>query len=143
MAAMAQQRVFLPPNDITQFFWDAARAHRLEILRCQDCAYYIHWPQPICPRCQSGKLAPSEVSGRGVVYSFTTVEHVFNPLLADQVPYSLVIVELEEQPGLRLLTNIVDCPHDALRIGKPVEVTFQDLEGGTLPQFRPTGGSHA
>lgn len=135
------QRIFLPPNEITQFFWDAARAHRLEVLRCDGCGHYVHWPQPICPRCQSERLTPAEVSGRGAVYSYTVVEHVFNPLLAGAVPYSLAIVELEEQEGLRLLTNIVDCPHEELRIGMDVEVTFEDYENGSLPQFRPAGGA--
>lgn len=129
---------FLPPNEITQFFWDAAREHELVVQRCDDCSYYIHWPQVVCPRCQSDKLSTAELSGRGTIFTYTVVHHVFHPIYAGEVPYSVAIVELDEQPGLRMLANIVDCPNDALRIGMAVEVTFEDREGGvTVPQFRP------
>src|ERR1700694_5125856 len=117
---------FLPPNEITQFFWDAAREHKLVVQRCGDCAYYSHRPQVICPRCQSDKLAHAELSGRGTIFTYTVVHHVFHPVYADEVPYSIAIVELEEQPGLRMLANILDCPNDELRIGMPVVVTFED-----------------
>ena len=133
----ALPRLMLPPSEITQFFWDAAKERKLAIQRCDDCEYYIHWPQVRCPRCQSERLSSAEVSGRGKVYSFCVVHHVFSPIFADAVPYSLAIVELDEQPGLRMLTNIVDCPNEALSIGMPVEVTFEDGDGRTLPQFRP------
>jgi uncharacterized OB-fold protein len=125
------------PNDISQFFWDAAREHRLMIQRCEDCGTYIHWPQVRCPRCGSERLGAAEVSGRGTVYAFSIVHHVFHPAFAADAPYSLALIELAEQPGLRLLTNIVDCPNEALYTGMPVEVTFEDRDGYTVPQFRP------
>jgi len=133
----------LPPTEITRFFWDAAREHRLVIQRCAGCSYYVHWPQVSCPKCGSDELRPADVSGKGEVYSFSIVHHVFHPSFAGDVPYSLAIVELAEQPGLRLLTNIVDCPNEALYIGMPVEVTFEDRDGYTLPQFRPVAGAGA
>src|ERR1700675_2572774 len=136
-------RPVLPPNEITKFFWDTAREHKLVIQRCDACGYYIHWPGVICPRCQSDKLSPTEVSGKGTVFTYTIVHHVFAPVYADEVPYSLAIVELDEQPGLRMLANILDCPNDALYIGMPVEVMFQDLDNVTLPQFRPAPGAKA
>ena len=127
------------PNEVTQFFWDAAREHKLVIQRCDECKRYIHWPQLLCPRCGSDRLSPSQVSGKGNIYSFCVVNHIFHP--AFEVPYSLAIIELDEQPGLRMLTNIVDCPNDALSVGMPVEVTFEDGDGYTLPQFRPAAGA--
>ncbi len=126
----------LPPNEISRFFWEAAREHRLAVLRCDACGTYVHWPQVGCWACGSERLAPTELSGRGTVYSFTVVHHVFNPAFAADVPYNLAIVELEEQPGLRMLAN-VQCPNEAIRAGMPVEVTFEEREGYTLPQFRP------
>jgi uncharacterized OB-fold protein len=128
---------FVAPNETTRFFWDGAREHKLLIQRCDECGFYIHWPRPLCPRCHSAKLTPTPLSGRGTVFTFTIVHHVFHPSFAEEVPYSLALVELEEQQGLRVLANIVDCPNDALRIGMPVEVTFEDREEGTVPQFRP------
>jgi len=130
-------RIALPPNEITKFFWDAAKQHKLVLQRCDACGYYIHWPGVLCPRCASDKLSPAEMSGKGTVFTFTIVHHVFAPIYADEVPYSLAIVELDEQPGLRMLANIVDCANDALYIGMPVEVTFEDFPNVTLPQFRP------
>lgn len=128
---------FIPPAEVARFFWDAAQQHRFVLQRCEACGRYVHWPQLRCPGCGSGRLAEAELSGRGTVYSFTIVHHVFNPAFADDVPYNLAIVELDEQPGLRVLTNIVGCENDALRIGMRVEVTFEDRDGYSLPQFRP------
>jgi len=128
---------FLPPTEVGRFFWDAAKEHKLVIQRCAACGFYVHWPQLLCPQCHSDKLTPAEVSGRGTVYTFTIVHHVFNPGFANDVPYALAIIELEEQPGLRLVANIVDCPHESIATGMPVEVTFEDRDGYTVPQFRP------
>ncbi len=136
-------RIALPPNEITKFFWDAAKQHKLVLQRCDACGYYVHWPSVLCPRCQSDKLSPTKVSGKGKIFTYTIVHHVFAPVYADEVPYSLAIVELDEQPGLRMLANIVDCPNEALYIGMPVEVTFQDFENVTLPQFRPATNAKA
>ena len=131
----------LPPTEITQFFWDAAREHKLAIQRCDDCKHYVHWPQVRCPNCQSDRLSPSQVSGKGEIYSFCVVHHVFHPGFAADVPYNVAIVELDEEAGLRMIANILDCPNEALYVGMPVEVTFEDREGYTLPQFRPAVGA--
>ena len=136
-------RIALPPNEITQFFWDAAKEHKLVLQRCDACGYYVHWPSVLCPRCASNKLSPAEMSGKGTVFTYTVVHHVFAPIYAQEVPYNLAIVELDEQPGLRMLANIIDCPNDALYIGMPVQVTFEDFENITLPQFRPAPGAKA
>ena len=125
------------PGEITRFFWDAAREHRLVVQRCDGCGYYIHWPQLRCPRCGSERLSHAELSGRGTVYSFCIVHHVFHPGFAADVPYSLAMIELAEQPGLRMVANIIDCANEDVRTGMAVEVTFEDREGYTLPQFRP------
>lgn len=140
MRAMTAEQPSIPKpapsiTETTRFYWDAAREHRLLILRCDDCARYVHWPQAGCAFCGSPRLTPTEVSGKGTVYSFCIVHHIFHP--GFQVPYNLAIVELDEQAGLRLLANIAGCPNEALAIGMPVEVTFEDREGYTLPQFRP------
>ena len=136
-ASKRPPKPFIPPTDAHRFFWDAAKEHRLVIQRCDACRRYVHWPQLRCPSCGSGVLSPSEVSGRGTVYSYCVVHHIFNPAFADDVPYNIAIVELEEQKGLRLIANIVGCENDALRTGMAVEVTFEDREGYSLPQFRP------
>lgn len=127
------------PEPMTQFFWDAVAEHRLRILRCQACGHYVHYPRPICDRCQSMDLAPGEVSGAGTLYSYTVVMQAFHPYFVERIPYVLAVVELDEEPGLRLTTNVVDCPEGDLRVGLPVEVVFTEVaEGLTLPLFRPS-----
>ena len=125
------------PTEVSQFFWDAAKEHRLMIQRCDDCAYYIHPPMVVCPKCQSDRLTPTDVSGKGTVYSFSVVQRAFHPGFAADMPYVLALVDLEEQEGVRLVTNIVECPIEALQIGMAVEATFEDREGHTVPLFRP------
>ena len=127
------------PSEVTQFYWDAAKEHKLMIQRCDECRRYIHWPQLYCPNCQSDRLSPTEVSGKGTIYTFCVVNHIFHP--AFEVPYSLALIELDEQPGLRMLTNIVDCPNEELRVGMQVEVTFEQRGDYALPQFRPAAGA--
>jgi len=125
------------PTDVTRFFWEGVARHELLILRCQSCGHYVHHPRIVCSRCQSTDLAPEQVSGRGTLYSHTVVMQAFHPYFVDKLPYVLAVVELEEEPGLRLTTNIVDCPEDELRIGMPVEVAFTEVAPGlTLPLFR-------
>ena len=132
---------------LTKFFWDGVDEGRLLILRCGDCGFYVHWPRPECGRCRSENLAPTEVSGRGVVYSYGVAMQAFIPAFAGKIPYILAVVELVEQPGLKLVTNIVDCDEDAVEVGMAVEVVFRQAEEGreagdglVLPYFRPAAG---
>lgn len=130
------------PTDLTRFFWEGTREHRLMIQRCQSCRHYIHYPQPICPRCASVDLAPEAVSGTATVYSFTEVTQAFHPFFAARLPYLLAIVELSEQAGLRMLTELVDCSSDEISIGLPVVVKYVPVCGDTtLPCFRPAASS--
>ena len=127
-------------NPLTEFFWEGTRAHKLLILRCQSCGHFVHYPRPVCERCLSEDLAPEEVSGNATLYSYTITMKPWHPFWVDKVPYVLASVELPEQPDLKMLTNIVECEHDALEIGMPVEVTFRQVAAElTLPFFKPVG----
>lgn len=130
----------MPAADpLTDFFWEGARQGRLLIQRCSACGTYIHLPRPVCRHCRSMELAPAEVSGRGVVYSFTETFKAFHPYFVDRVPYLLAVAELEEQPGLRLLANLVDISGDDARIGMPVQVRFDWLSPElAIPVFAPS-----
>lgn len=122
---------------LNTFFWEAARREKLVIQRCEACRRYVHPPLPLCPECGGGALAPERVSGKGVVESFTIVRRVFHPGFAEDVPYVVARIELDEQPGLVLITNVKDIPVEAVRIGLRVEVMFEHRPDGVLPQFRP------
>jgi uncharacterized OB-fold protein len=128
------------PNPVTQFFWDSVLRHQLSILRCCRCGTYIHWPRESCRSCLSRDLEPTEVSGRGRLDTYTWVFQPFHPFFFDKIPYVLAVVELAEQPGLKMVTNIVDCADDHLRMDLPVEVVFREVAAGlTLPLFKPLG----
>jgi uncharacterized OB-fold protein len=118
----------------TEHFWTSGARGALEILRCTSCGFWVHPPSPVCPKCL-GRPEPRAVSGDAVVHTFTVNRHPWNPDLV--VPYVIAVVELPEQAGLRLTTNIVDCPPEEVRIDMPVHVTFEKVEDVYLPLFRP------
>jgi uncharacterized OB-fold protein len=126
------------PDAVTQFFWDGAAQHKLMILQCQQCQKFIHPPRPVCRFCLSTDLAPKEMSGQATLYTWTIPEQAFHPFFADKLPYVYATVDLVEQPNLRMVTNIVDCPQEDLEAGMSLQVTFAEISPGlTLPYFRP------
>ncbi len=128
------------PDALTAFFWEGVQAHRLMILRCRNCGHFIHYPRPVCEKCLSEDLAPEQVSGRATLYSYTITMKPWHPFWVDKVPYVLATVELSEQENLKMLTNLVECPHDSIAVGMPLEVTFCEVSDDlTLPCFKPAG----
>ncbi len=126
------------PDALTQFFWDGVADGRLLILRCTACGFFVHWPRPICPRCSCEELRPEQVSGRGVLDTFTIPLQPYHPYFAARVPYVLGVVELAEQRHLKLVTNVVDCPPEEVTVGMPLQVVFRQVAPGlTLPLFAP------
>ena len=118
-----------------QPFWDACKRHELSLQRCQDCGH-LRLPSPICPQCLCMNSEWVGMSGRGRVYTWTTIYQRYHAGFAGELPYNVAMVELEEGP--RLITNIVGCDNEDLRIGMEVEVVFEDVtEEMTLPRFRP------
>lgn len=133
-------RVLPALSDENRFFWTSGADGLLRFLRCGACGYWIHPPLPRCPECASREVAPDVVSGRGTVWSATTNHH---PWDGSTEPWSVALVELPEQRGLRLTTNIVGCPPDEVHIGMPVQVAFEAHGEIHFPLFTPladTGG---
>ena len=119
----------------TEHFWRGGADGELRILRCSACRTFIHPPAPVCPECLGRDLAPEAVSGRGTVATFTVNHQQWNPTVT--VPYVIALVEIDEQPSVRLMTNIVGCEPDDVRIGMRVRVTFDEREDVFLPLFEP------
>jgi len=116
-------------------YWEAAREHRLEIPHCLDCDGYWFPPSRSCPHCVSAKVEFKQASGRGKVFSFVVYDRVYHPAFAEEVPYAVALVELDEGP--RLISNIVGTPPDDVRCDMRVEVVFDDVaEGVAVPKFR-------
>lgn len=115
----------------TQAFQAAAAQGRFVLPRCGDCGRFHWYPRAHCPFCFGAALAWTDVSGRGRIYSYTVMRRA-------KPPYAIAYVTLEEGPTM--MTNLVHCDFDALRIGMPVTVLFQHAPDGPLvPMFRPAG----
>jgi hypothetical protein len=129
-------RVLPALTELNRSFWTTDMdAPVLRIHRCADCRLYLHPPVPRCRGCQSAAVTSEPVSGRAVVYSFTVNHHRWTPEVDG--PYVVAIVELAEQQGLRLTTNIVGCDVDDVHIGMPVSVRFEDCGDVQVPVFAP------
>jgi uncharacterized protein len=121
-------------SDDNEFFWTSGEDGALRILRCNDCQSFIHPPSPICPRCLSRSLAPEKVSGRGKVETFSVNYQQWIP---GSDPYIIAWVSIDEQPDVRLTTNLVGTEPDDLFVGMEVAVEFEHLDDVYLPLFRP------
>jgi uncharacterized OB-fold protein len=122
-------------NDANEHFWTAGEHGELRFTRCQSCGYWLHPSGPLCPTCHSKDLAAEAVSGDAVVHTFTVNHQAWIP--GFDPPYVVAIVELPEQEGLRLTTNVVNADPGDVRIGMPVRVTFEHWDDVWLPLFEP------
>jgi uncharacterized protein len=113
----------------TKPFWDAAREGRFLIPVCAACGKTHWYPRAICPFCDTDKIEWRNASGKGTIYTFSVMRRA-------QEPYVIAHVTLAEGPTM--LTNIVDCDFDTVRIGQAVAVVFKETENGPpAPMFRP------
>lgn len=104
------------PNVVTAGYWEAAAGGEFVIARCADCRRWDHPPQERCRHC-GGMVIFEPVSGRGTIFSFIVNRRQFVP---GHPPGEVIaLVELEEQPGLRV-TGLVDGTSDTIAIGAPV-----------------------
>ena len=132
-------RILPALTDQNREFWTAGTRGELRFLRCNACGYYNHPPTAVCPVCHSKDLAPSTVSGRATLHTYTINHQAWMP--GPELPYVIGIVDIPEQADLRLTTNIVNCAHDELVIGMPLRVSFEIHTDGedviAIPLFEP------
>ena len=121
-------------DDANREFWTAGADGVLRIAHCGACGRYVHPPRGVCPDCRGG-LKFRTVSGRGTVLTFTVAHQQFHPDVP--TPFVIAVVELPEQEGLRLTTNLVGCDTDEVRSDMPVEVRFERHERGGSELFVP------
>lgn len=118
----------------TEAFWRGGADGKLYITACDACDHRIHPPQLICPKCLSRRVTPRPASGRGTIATFTINRQAWMPGLA--VPYAVGIVELDDQPGVRITARIVADDVAAVQIGKRVEVGFEPNGDVFVPVFK-------
>lgn len=119
----------------TELFWTSGADGKLRFMGCSTCGLIVHPPGPVCPTCRTPSLEPLAVSGRGAVVSYTVNHQPWIP--GFDPPYVVALVEIEEQPAVRLMTNVVGCPVDEVRIGLRVQVCFEHCDDVWLPLFEP------
>ncbi|OJZ65365.1 nucleic acid-binding protein [Mycobacterium paraffinicum] len=120
----------------TEFFWNGLRDNKLLIQRCNGCGQLRHPPRPMCPHCRSLGWDTVESSGRGTVYSYVMPHEPKFPFF--EYPYVVVLVELDE--GVRLVSNLTGIDPADVRTGMPVEVYYHGFDNDlVLHQFRPVG----
>lgn len=117
-------------NEETEAFWAAVNDSRLPYGHCTACAAAHFYPRAICPHCHSDATELRDAAGTGVVYTYSVMRRA-------KVPYAIAYVTLDE--GVTLMTNLVDCDLDAIRVGQKVRVVFVTASDGTskVPCFTP------
>lgn len=129
--------------DYERGFWEATHNNELRIQKCYACEMFRHLPTPMCPHCHSLEYLWTRVSGKGVVYSFVVVRNPVHPAIREkgQVPYNISLIELEEQEGLRVCSNVLNIAPEDIYVNMPVQVTFMptvDEPNVVLPLFVPS-----
>jgi len=138
VAARSSEKPVPVADELSQPLWDAANERRLVAQRCAECGYYNHPPRPVCERCSSQRLEFASLSGRGTIYSLTVMHQPSVAGFEGEVPYVNIVVELEEQPMLFMVSNLPYAELGKVRIGGRVEVWFEERGPDlVLAQFRP------
>ncbi|MBV8889053.1 MAG: Zn-ribbon domain-containing OB-fold protein [Alphaproteobacteria bacterium] len=130
MATSQDRKIIAPqPSPETRHFWDAAAEGKLLYKKCATCGQPHFYPRPLCPFCFSDRTEWQEASGQGTIYTYSVMRRA-------PVPYAIAYVTLAEGPTM--MTNIVDCDLDGLKVGQAVKLVFKPSDGGPpVPMFTP------
>ena len=126
---------FFPPriSEDTKGFWEGCKEHKLRIQKCSKCGK-LRWPAAyLCPDCLSEEFRYVELSGKGVVYSSISFKRAFHPQIADQIPYTVATIDLDE--GVRFLSNITNTDGKMVACGTRVKIDWVDCETYSKPVF--------
>lgn len=123
------------PDEASQPFFDGALQGRLMLMRCKRCGVARLPSRLHCDECLSDEFEWFEASGRGKVRTFGVMHQRYHPGFADEIPYNVAVVELEEGP--RLPTNIVGVANEEIRVGMDVVIDWERHEDAAMPKFRP------
>jgi uncharacterized protein len=132
----------VPPQPVpdvdTEGFWAATADGRLALCRCTACGLWLQPPMERCRRC-AAPTAYEDVAGTGTVYSFIVQRQPSVVGYLDALPYVVALVELDEQPGLRLPSRLVGVEPEAVHVGMRVRAELVGLPGGDykIPVFHP------
>lgn len=130
-------RVEPPVTSLAEPFWAATRRRQLVAQRCPSCERFVWYPRHACPGCLGADLEWQPLSGAGSVYAFNVMRLPGNPAMADQIPYVIALVDLQE--GIRMTTNVVGAQPEQVHCGQRVAVDWsvELSDGRRLPVFAP------
>ena len=127
---------FPRPTPETEAYWEGCRKHQLLLQRCVECSEFQFYPRIVCTTCSGDKLEWVKASGQGKILTFTVVRRAVSEAYAADVPYVVALVQHDEGPTM--MSNVVRCTPETLKIGSPVQVVFEDWSDEvSIPQFRP------
>ncbi|MCD2111191.1 OB-fold domain-containing protein [Rhodococcus rhodochrous] len=132
----ASRRPLPQPTLTTAGFWASGADGVLRVAQCDACGKLMHPTAVLCSECASREISLQPVSGRAVVVGATVNAQPWLPDLPP--PYVIAIVALEEDPSVRLTTNIVGCEPGEVALGDRVRVVFEQAADDIwLPLFEP------
>ena len=135
---MLEELASIHPDARTREFWDACGRRELQFQQCSGCGAFRFPPLGGCRECGSADAKWVKVSGRGRVFSYTVVHHPALPTIVEDVPYAVVVVEFDDAPGARVISNVLDTPHEEVHVGMELELAWDEPSPGViLPRFRP------
>jgi len=121
---------------MTASYYEHCARGELRFQRCDGCGAWRHPPRVLCAACGSSRWSWQRSTGRGRVFTWTVVHQAMNPAFASDVPYAVIVVEMDE--GVRVVANLRRAGAEVLRLDLPVEVIFEAVDGTlTLPMFQP------
>ena len=126
------------PDELTKPHFDAANQDRLEIQNCSPCNRLQNPPMPTCSQCKSADdLEWKVVSGKGKIYNYGVVYDCPVRLLQEDQPFNLVVITLDEDPGIQMYSHLPGTPVDEVPVGAVVEVIFEETANGQkVPEWR-------
>ena len=124
------------PSTTTRPFWDGLNERKVQIQRCDGCDSWVFYPRTRCPSCLSDLLTWREVSGQGVLYTYTLARQPTAPHFADETPQQLAVVELDE--GVRMTSTLVNVEPSDIVIGMRLQPYFDQVtDAVTLLRYQP------
>jgi uncharacterized protein len=127
----------------TAGFWEATARAELVVQACAACGKWRMPPRPMCPYCRSTDVKWDVTSGRGRIWSFIVPHPPLLPAFAEKAPYNAIVVELEEDPLIRYVGNLVasadgeinEIDPATITIGEAVRVVFHQIDDVFLPRW--------
>ena len=124
------------PDADSAAFWRGLAQGKLLLQHCLDCANVQYYQQGMCRRCGAERLEHRPASGRGKVHSFSVVHRAPGPAFKRDVPYAVLLVELEEGP--RMISSLTGASPESVTFDMPVELVCEKASDEiSLPRFKP------